>query len=60
MAVGSGLRAPARNRGLLVQDPELFELLEEQHAILKNYVGGSFNSIHQYLSIRQKERELHT
>jgi hypothetical protein len=46
-----------RNRNLEVQDPELFELMEEQHAILKNYVGGSFNSIHQYLVIKADNLE---
>lgn len=46
-----------RNRRLEVRDPELFELMEEQHAILKDYVGGSFNSIHQYLVIKADNLE---
>lgn len=46
-----------RNRRLEVQDPELFELMEEQHSILKDYVGGSFNSIHQYLVIKADNLE---
>jgi hypothetical protein len=46
-----------RNRHLEVEDADLFELMEEQHAILKNYVGGSFNSIHQYLVIKADNLE---
>jgi hypothetical protein len=46
-----------RNLALEVRDPELFELMEEQHAILKDYVGGSFNSIHQYLVIKADNLE---
>jgi len=46
-----------RNRRLAVRDPELFELMEEQHAILTGYVGGSFNSIHQYLVIKADNLE---
>jgi len=46
-----------RNRALEVQDPELHELLEEQHAILTDYVGRSFNSIHQYLVVKADNLE---
>ena len=46
-----------RNRALEVRDPELFELMEEQYDILKDYVGGSFNSIHQYLVIKADNAE---
>lgn len=46
-----------RNRALRVRDAELVELMEEQHAILKDYVGGSFNSIHQYLVIKADNLE---
>lgn len=46
-----------RNRRLEIHDPELFELMEEQHSILTNYVGGSFNSIHQYLVIKADNLE---
>jgi hypothetical protein len=46
-----------RNLSLEVRDAELFELMEEQHSILKNYVGGSFNSIHQYLVIKADNLE---
>jgi len=40
------------NLSIDVDDPELFELMEERHSILTNYVGGSFSSIHQYLIIK--------
>lgn len=46
-----------RNRALEVRDPELFELMEEQFDILKDYVGGSFNSIHQYLVVKADNPE---
>lgn len=46
-----------RNLALEVEDPELFELMEEQHSILTNYVGGSFSSIHQYLIIKADNLE---
>lgn len=41
-----------QNRRLVNRDPELFALLDERHALLKDYVGGQFNSIHQYLLIK--------
>lgn len=46
-----------RNRRLKQPDPELFELMEEQHSILTGYVGGSFTSIHQYLVIKADNLE---
>ena len=46
-----------RNLALQSRDPELFELMEEQHAILTNYVGGSFTSIHQYLIVKADNLE---
>jgi hypothetical protein len=46
-----------RNLALKVDDPELFELMDEQHSILTNYVGGSFTSIHQYLVIKADNME---
>lgn len=45
------------NRGLEVRDPELFELLDERYSILKEYVGGQFNSIHQYLVLKADNLE---
>jgi hypothetical protein len=46
-----------RNLALNIDDPELFELMQEQHSILKDYVGGSFTSIHQYLVIKADNLE---
>lgn len=46
-----------RNRALDVDDPELDELMNEQHAILTDYVGGSFSSIHQYLVLKSDNLE---
>ena len=46
-----------RNQALVTKDPELQELLEERYSILKNYVGGSFTSIHQYLVIKADNLE---
>ncbi|MEV6821169.1 hypothetical protein AB0M72_20695 [Nocardiopsis dassonvillei] len=40
------------NRNLEIRDPELFDLLDERYSILKDYVGGQFTSIHQYLVIK--------
>ncbi|MEU3016585.1 hypothetical protein ABZ635_04210 [Nocardiopsis sp. NPDC007018] len=45
------------NRNLEVRDPELFELLDERYSILKEYVGGQFNSIHQYLVLKADNLE---
>lgn len=46
-----------RNLALTNRDPELFELMEEQHAILSGHVGGSFTSIHQYLVLKADNLE---
>lgn len=46
-----------RNQALDVRDPELYELMEEQHSILTKYVGGSFSSIHQYLLVKADNLE---
>lgn len=46
-----------RNQSLDVYSPELQELLEEQHAILTGYVGGSFASIHQYFVVKADNLE---
>lgn len=46
-----------RNVALDVRDPELFVLLDEQYTILKDFVGGQFNSIHQYLVIKSEDME---
>ncbi|WP_026117774.1 hypothetical protein [Nocardiopsis alkaliphila] len=45
------------NQGLEVRDPELFELLDERYSILKDYVGGQFTSIHQYLVLKADDLE---
>ena len=45
------------NRGLENRDPELFELLDERYSILKDYVGGQFNSIQQYLVLKAENLE---
>lgn len=45
------------NQGLENRDPELFELLDERYSILKDYVGGQFNSIHQYLVVKADNPE---
>ena len=46
-----------QNRALDVRDPELFELMEEKYDILKDYVGGTFSSIHQYIIIKADNLE---
>lgn len=46
-----------RNRALEPRDPELVELLHEQYSVLTDFVGGSFNSIHQYLVIKADNYE---
>ncbi len=43
---------------LEVRDPELLELAEAQFRCLKNYVGSSFKSIHQYMLIKADNREM--
>ncbi|WP_311259988.1 hypothetical protein [Microbacterium sp. WCS2018Hpa-9] len=45
------------NRGLEVRDPDLQELMEERYSILRDYVGDSFTSIHQYVLIKADNRE---
>lgn len=46
-----------RNLGLTVDDPELFELLNEQCAILIDHVGDRFKSIHQYIILKAENME---
>lgn len=41
-----------RNLALEVRDPELKDLMDEQYDILKEFVGGQFKSIHQYLLLK--------
>lgn len=43
-----------RNRALKVRDPDLLELQNEQHDILKGHVGGRYPSIHQYVLAKAK------
>lgn len=40
------------NQNLEIRDPELFALLDERYRILKDHVGGQFNSIHQYMILK--------
>lgn len=39
------------------RDPELLALAHEQFDILKNHVGGSFKSIHQYMILKADNKE---
>ncbi len=39
------------------RDPDLKACAQEQFDVLKNYVGGSFRSIHQYMVIKGDNRE---
>ncbi len=41
-----------RNQELGWRDPDLVELMDEQYDILTKYVGGQFQSLHQYLLVR--------
>lgn len=41
-------------------DPDLRACAEEQFSTLKNYVGGQFKSIHQYLILKADNREVLT
>ena len=41
-------------------DPDLRACAEEQFSTLKNYVGGQFKSIHQYLIIKADNKEVLT
>lgn len=45
------------NRELVHRDPELQELMEERHSVLTEFVGGSFNSIHQYVVLKADNLE---
>ena len=38
-------------------DPDFHNLIREQHMVLKDFVGGSFKSIHQYLVVKGDNRE---
>lgn len=42
---------------LEVKDNDLKHLVDEQFDVLKNYVGGSFKSIHQYLVLKADNKE---
>lgn len=42
---------------LAVDDPDLKMLLEEQFSILKNEVGGTFKSVHQYMILKADNKE---
>lgn len=46
-----------QNQNLQNRDPELFELMDEKYEILKDYVGGQFNSVHQYLILKADNPE---
>lgn len=46
------LNLERQNQNLVNRDPELFELMDEKYEILKDYVGGQFNSVHQYLILK--------
>ena len=43
---------------LEVRDPGLIACAEEQFDVLKNFVGGSFKSLHQYLILKADNREM--
>lgn len=43
---------------LEVRDPGLLACAEEQFDVLKNFVGGSFKSLHQYLILKADNREM--
>lgn len=45
------------NQNLENRDPELFELMDERYSLLKDHVGGQFNSIHQYLILKAENPE---
>lgn len=46
-----------RNRALIVRDPDLLELQNEQYDILTQHVGNRYTSIHQYLVLRAKSMD---
>ena len=43
---------------LEVRDPELIALANEQFDVLRNYVGGTFKSIHQYMILKCENKEV--
>lgn len=43
---------------LVDRDPDLLALANEQFSVLKDYVGGSFKAIHQYLIIKGDNKEV--
>ena len=46
-----------RYNNMRFKDPDLKMLAEEQFDILKNHVGGTFKSIHQYMIIKADNKE---
>lgn len=46
-----------RNQALEHRDPDLVELMNEQYDILTEWVGGKFQSIHQYLILKGDTRD---
>ena len=46
-----------RYKKLDIKDPDLDVLVDEQFDVLKNYVGGTFKSIHQYMLIKGDNKE---
>ena len=46
-----------RYDALEAQDPDLLLIADEQFAILRDFVGGSFKSIHQYMILKGDNRE---
>ena len=46
-----------RYKALTVHDKDLDLLVDEQYDVLKNYVGDSFKSIHQYVCIKGDNKE---
>lgn len=46
-----------RYDNLEIRDPDLIALANEQFGILKNHVGGSFRSIHQYMILKADSKE---
>lgn len=45
------------NLALRDRHPELFDLMDERHSILRDYVGGQFSSIHQYIVLKGDNAE---
>lgn len=46
-----------RYDNLEISDPDLTDIANEQFDVLKNHVGGSFKSIHQYMGIKGDSKE---